>query len=258
MKANSSPTKTRFGRSLLGKRIKKKMNKIILIAFLVMLLPTVTALYGGDTWTYHFPLCNQLKVNITGTLPIDDNEYLILNNCTETSPNNYICNCSDDYYFNVSFKTNTINDYTFLFNYEYSKEVKPVSSGGSQRTSSYASSWVCGNWSECLNNKTERICRKGKTINYTQFKSCLSKETFIKDDSEIIEREVEEEIILTSKIETPKENLTQEPKDDRPTEEQEKWIYIGIILITVIFIIFCFYVIKKKSYSKRSKKEESL
>ena len=70
-----------------------KMYKLTLIIILVMLLPTVTALYGGETWSYYFPYCNKLIVNITGELQIDDEEYLILNNCTEISPNNYVCNC---------------------------------------------------------------------------------------------------------------------------------------------------------------------
>ena len=213
----------------------------------ILSVQIVTALYGGETWSYYFPLCNELRVNILGTLPIDDGEYTILNNCTGGN-NTYVCDCSDDYYFNVSFKTNTINDYTFLFNYDYFKEeVKTVSTGTS---SGYVSSWICGNWSDCINNKTERICFKSKTINYTQFKSCISPaEKPVK--KEIVEIKVEEEIILTEKIEE-KEDLT----EDRPTEKQEKWIYLGIILITVIFIIFGFYVIKRKSHSnsERSKK----
>ena len=111
-------------------------KEIILISFLVMFLPAVTALYGGETWSYHFPYCDKLIVNITGTLPIDNGEYLILNNCTETSSNNYICNCTNDYYFNVLFKTNALNNYSFLFNYDYSMEVAEQSAPTGGRTSS--------------------------------------------------------------------------------------------------------------------------
>ena len=223
------------------------MYKLTLIIIFVMLLPTVTALYGGETWSYYFPYCNKLIVNITGELQIDDEEYLILNNCTEISPNNYVCNCSNNYYFNVSFKTNAVNNYTFDFNYDYSKEVKPTS--GSQGTSGYISSWVCGNWSECINNKTQIVCQKGKNVNYTQSKSCVSP---AKKEVKVVEREVEEGIDLTERVETPKAKEPVEP-------EGKPYVYLiqAIVILSVIVIGLSGYFIYKKrklhSNSKESK-----
>ena len=224
------------------------MYKLTLIIILVMLLPTVTALYGGETWSYYFPYCNKLIVNITGELQIDDEEYLILNNCTEISPNNYVCNCSNNYYFNVSFKTNAVNNYTFDFNYDYSKEVKPTS--GSQGTSGYISSWVCGNWSECINNKTQIVCQKGKNVNYTQSKSCVSP---AKKEVKVVEREVEEGINITEKVKTPEKEVVETEPEGKP------YIYLiqAIVILSVIVIGLSGYFIYKKrklhSNSKESK-----
>lgn len=112
--------------------------KAILLILILVLIPLASALYGGETWLYHFPECDELRVNITANLTIDDGEYTIHNYCEETYENYFICNCSDDFYFNVSFETNTVNNYNFKFNYDYSKEVveKEVSGGdGGSRSS---------------------------------------------------------------------------------------------------------------------------
>jgi len=121
--------------------------------FIVLCLPIVTAIYGGETWTYHFPYCNKLTVNITGTLPIETNEYTVLNDCTKNN-NSYTCDCTDDYDFNVTFKTNTINNYTFDFNYDYSMEVVKAPAGGNSRTSS------SGVFTVRFTNKTRTLMMK--------------------------------------------------------------------------------------------------
>ena len=238
-----------------------KMNKLFLTTILILCLPIVTALHGGETWIYNFPNCNMLEVNITGTLPIIDGEYIILNNCTGNN-NSFVCECHDDYNFNVSFKINAVNNYTFDFNYDYTKVVStPTSSGGSS-SGGYSSSWICGNWSDCIDNKSIRDCWKGtnKNINYTQSKSCVSetKEPEKKEEVKVTETKAENKTEII-------ENITavivqNETKVVLPTKEDEGWIYLGIIIITIAFIIFGFYVIKNKrdsnSDSERSKKVE--
>ena len=219
-------------------------KKIMYLIMLILSIQIVTALYGGETWSYHFPYCNKLIVNITGELQIDDEEYLILNNCTEISPNNYVCNCSNNYYFNVSFKTNAVNNYTFDFNYDYSKEVKPTS--GSQGTSGYISSWVCGNWSECINNKTQIVCQKGKNVNYTQSKSCVSP---AKKEVKVVEREVEEGIDLTERVETPEAKEPVEP-------ERKPYIYLIKAIVTLLVIVIGllgYFIYRKKKSNSKSK-----
>lgn len=101
----------------------KQTILIITIIITILLLPTVLGTIGGDTWTYNFPYCNELKVNITASLAIDDGEYTVNNiNCTEAYVNYFECDCSNNYYFNISFATNAFNTYNLSFNYNYSKE----------------------------------------------------------------------------------------------------------------------------------------
>ncbi len=108
----------------------------------ILSLPLAFALYGGETWRYHFEYCEELKVNITATEEITEGEYIILNNCTKNYTNYYICDCNDDYNFNVTFKINTVNNYTFHFNYDYSKEImetqEPDKKGSTRGGSSIA------------------------------------------------------------------------------------------------------------------------
>ena len=240
------------------------MNKLFLTTILILCLPIATALHGGETWTYHFDYCDELRVNVTGTLQIDNGEYIMPTNCAENQTNYYICGCSDNYDFNISFKINAVNNYTFDFNYDYTNIIStPTSSGGSS-SGGYSSSWICGNWSDCIDNKSIRDCWKGtnKNINYTQSKSCVSEteEQKEKEEVKVTEKETEDKTEII-------ENITavivqNETKVVLPTKEDEGWIYLGIIIITIAFIIFGFYVIKNKrdsnSDSERSKKDETL
>lgn len=229
--------------------------KFVNALIILVLLPTATALYGGETWTYHFPECNALDINITGTLPIDDGEYIIISNCTGNN-NSYTCACSDDYNFSISFKTNTLNNYTFSFNYDYDEVViVPTSTGdGGGGGGGYTSSWICGNWSECINSWTNRTCWKGmnKNINYTQSKRCImpAKETKEKEVVKVVEKEIEEEINITENVTLPKKNDTKIVK--LKPKESADWGFVIIPLTILIIGILCYFIviyIKRKSES---------
>ena len=112
------------------------MKEIILAVIVVLIVPVVYSLYGGENWSYHFDRCNYLTVNITGTLVIDEGEYTILNDCTKLQNNYWGCNCKDDYNFSVSFKSNAINNYSFEFDYLYSEETSEQEISGSSGGSS--------------------------------------------------------------------------------------------------------------------------
>ena len=232
------------------------MNRIFLTTILILCLPAATALYGGETWTYYFPFCSQLKVNVTGTLDIHDGEYIMPDNCVENKTNYYICSCTDDYYFNVSFKTNAVNNYTFDFDYYYNKSVAdttPTVSSGGGGGGGYTTPWNCSNWSECIDNKIKRVCIQGtnKNINYTQSRSCVSETKEPKEKEEV---KVEEEINVTTEpvLVIEKNETKNETEVDIPTKEQESWIYIGIILITVLFIGIGLYIIYKRGSGSNS------
>ena len=128
------------------------MKPIFLFFSFLLFIPIAFALYGGETWTYHFDECDTLKVNITGIERIDEGEYTILNNCTRNETNYYICDCNDNYDFNVTFKINTINNYTFNFNYAYSVVIEEQQSSGGGGSSSRSRS-----------NRTSRTTRTRRT-----------------------------------------------------------------------------------------------
>lgn len=106
------------------------MKKTILIMMMFIMIPSVLSIYGGGTYIYHFDKCDELRVNVTGNLTIDEGEYTVLNNCIKNN-NSYICNCTNDFDFNISFKINAINNYTFAFNYDYTKIVTDEDSSSS-------------------------------------------------------------------------------------------------------------------------------
>ena len=138
------------------------MKKTILIIMMFILsLPLVYSIYGGETWSYHFDKCDELKVNITGKDRIDDGEYTILNNCTKNETNYYICDCNDNYDFSVTFKINAINNYTFSFNYAYSKAIEEQQSSGGGGSSSGSSGAFTVRFQE---NKTRRLMLKPNII----------------------------------------------------------------------------------------------
>ena len=214
------------------------MKKTIMILMFVLLLPLVYALYGGETWSYHFDKCDSLEVNITGTDRIDEGEYTILNNCTKNQTNYYICDCNDDYFFNVTFKVNAVNNYTFDFNYAYSEVIEEQTSGGGSSSSSSSSTtkkctpnWKCGEWGNCQsNNKAIRKCIDLNDCNATkptEERYCY----YYKPKEEPIEETIEQ----------PKKEAEQ------PIVEQEEqvkkgiplgwWIVIVAFIIIVIIII---------------------
>lgn len=275
----------------------------------IFLLPIATALYGGETWSYHFPYCNELRVEIAGELQIDYGEYLILNNCTENSPNYYTCNCTNDYYFNVSFKTNTVNSYIFDFNYDYSKFAEETTpSSGSQRSSggtftlrftnksrilmlkqfAFSRFWVDGkqhtiriieigdDWvkieieSEVINitlnlNETKEVQIDNETLRFNlkeirgrvAFIEFTKIETFIKDEPEIVEIEVEEEISISEDIDKKEEviHLVSDKgvPDDAVRKSVTKWMIRIIVILLVVIIGLSGYFVYRKS--KGSKKE---
>ena len=211
------------------------MKKTILFFSFLLFIPIVFALYGGETWTYHFDKCDVLRVNITSNLTIDEGEYTILNNCTKNDTNYYICDCTDDYYFNITFKINTINNYTFNFNYAYSNVIEEQQSSGGGSSSSSSTTrrcipkWKCTEWGNCKpGNKAIRECKNTNNC----YKDKPKEERYCyyyvaKEEAEVIEQ-----------VEQPEQ-------EEPPVEEQEEieeikksrlWLYILIGLGSIILL----------------------
>jgi len=217
------------------------MKQIILIIFLLC-LPLVPAInwYAGnqESITLDFPPSSCIMV--------DDQNNSLTNYTTDGL--NLTINGN-----NVTISTNPAlmpGNYTLVCNYS-NPATTPVSSGnsGGSGGGGYTTSWICGNWSECINNTTERICIKStnKNINYTQSKSCIS-ETKEPEEKKAVETDyvianytaqIPFEVEFgnetkTITIDTTNKNTT---KIELPTEEEQGWVYLGIIIITLVFIV---------------------
>ena len=209
---------------------------------MLILIPSALAIYGGESWNKSFDRCDKLKVNITGNLIIHDGEYIIHNECEETYENYFICNCTDNFKFNISFKTNAVNNYNFTFINEYSDEVieetvTTSSSGSSGGSGGSSTHWNCDKWGSCINGNSTRYCysfgaKRTEIINCTIEKKAAAP---------VIEDIIIEEEVIQEDITTVKENITEVAL--QPVKEPALPIFIIILLIIIIiFCIFAYYI----------------
>lgn len=218
-----------------------KMGKLFLTTILILYLPVVTAFYAGN------------QENIT--LDVSPSSCIMID-----SESNQLSDYKlDGLNFTIEGNNVIINthpalmpgNYTLVCNYSHTEETTTSSGGSGGGGGGYSTSWICDDWSECIDNNTNRICWKdrNKKINYTQSKSCVS-ETEVpekKDKVKSAEKEVDDETeIIENVTVTIKQNET---KVVVPTKKEEGWIYLGIVIITIAFIAFGFYVIKYKRNS---------
>jgi len=206
------------------------MKKTILILIMLTIIPSAFAMYGGDTWSYHFDKCDSLQVNITGTEEIVDGEYTVLNNCTLNKTNYYVCSCTDGYDFNISFRINTINNYTISFNYDYYKTTTGGSSGGnSHRQSSKEDTEI----SEC--NKTEWNCSEWRQTQYDgKVRDCYNDcGSYILD--KLSESKEYISVTQSQDLKQTETSLT----EPTPLEDKEEESNLNLIIIITSLIIFC-------------------
>lgn len=122
--------------------------------------------------------------------------------------------------------------------YEYYEE--PVASTSFSGSGGVAP--VCANWSECVNNKTKRVCSIPYTkVTYNQTKSCVtnithSEESIINLTKEIIK----ESIPITTTInitvnQTVNDTVTQEPKQNNIIT-QIVLIFFGAVILLILYI----------------------
>jgi len=213
------------------------MTKLFLITILILCLPLATALDDNKNWIAGNQESIILDVSPSSCIMIDEQNNSLTNYSTDGL--NLTINGN-----NVTINTNPAlmpGNYTLVCNYS-KEETTSTSSGSSGSSGGYTSSWICGNWSECIDNETGRLCIQGtnKNINYTQTKSCVS-ETEEPEEMTVEETKVEVEnkpkVIKSIPVivDTTNRNVT---RTELPTEEQQGWVYLGIIIITVMFIIF--------------------
>lgn len=154
------------------------MKKVLFFLFF-LLVPLAFAIYGGDNYTFDFEYCDNLTVIIDGDKPIDNEEYIVNEECVEYGNNRYNCSCNDDWTFTLQTKLNTINNYDIRFDYDYTAEEESSSSDGGGSSSggggsSSSFSTKCGNYSLCINRTQFKTCNKSKLV-YNVSRSCVPK-----------------------------------------------------------------------------------
>ncbi len=92
------------------------MKPTILFFSFLLFLPLAVALYGGESKIYDLRECDNFTLDIIGTERIDNGEYFFNYNCIGVQNDYWFCNCTDSD-FNITFKINTINNYTFMFDF---------------------------------------------------------------------------------------------------------------------------------------------
>ena len=226
----------------------------------ILSIPLAYAIYGGETWTYHFNECNELRVNITAIERIDEGEYNILNDCENITKDYWICDCDNDYNFSVKFHPYAVNNYTFSFNYDYERYVEEQTSGGGGGGGGGGDSivivdctpyWKCTEWSECKpNSRATRECDDLNKCNATKPSETRNCYYYVAGDEEEIVEEVVEDIEV---VEDVKEVITDL---DDSYEGEEAGLSSFTIFFLIIELVIIGGVILRIITKKRMKKQE--
>ena len=207
------------------------MTKLFLITILILCLPLATALDDNKNWIAGNQESIILDVSPSSCIMIDEQNNSLTNYSTDGL--NLTINGN-----NVTINTNPAlmpGNYTLVCNYPTEETTTNTGGGGG---GGYTTSWICGNWSECINNKMKRVCIQGtnKKINYTQSKSCVS-ETKEPEEKKVEKIKVEPEVIEKGEpimIIPVVNNKTDINDVELPTEEEQGWVYLGIIIIIIV------------------------
>lgn len=98
------------------------------VVFLIVLLliPAVFSLHGGETATYNFTKCEELTVEVNATPSISYGELILKPNCVEIDVGYFECICQDNYKLNITSKPNAVGSYSIKFSYSYFNDTEEV------------------------------------------------------------------------------------------------------------------------------------
>jgi len=204
------------------------LKRLMFLIILTLSVQIVTAIYGGESETIqHFDKCSSLKISVTGALDINKTEYSFTN-CSETTDNEWECNCFDGFDLIMETKINTINNYSIEIVYSYNEEVTEATTSGGHNIPKL----VCGDWSECVDGLQEQICKRS-SVTKRNTRNCTIEE---KEPIKVIEPEKKEDI--------KQEQLINETKENEPEVEKfsYKWIIISIAIILVVCCLVIVYI----------------
>lgn len=177
----------------------KRISLALLISVSILSLSLISALYSGESTVINSGLDNFTSYNIS-----DNTSNIILTNLDNISINISIPSDADSQTFTITF-----NGYS-----QGQEKITTYSSGGDCSTA-----WSCSDWSNCINNKQNRTCKKVK-----QF--CLAPK-----------------INLTQSCTPPilnKENVNNITIDLNKTVNNIKEAsksYVGVIILSIIAIV---------------------
>ena len=198
----------------------------------ILLIPLVSAIYGGESKIiHHFDKCSNLDVIVSGTLEINKTEYNFLN-CSEISENKWKCNCYDGFDLIIETKVNTINNYLIEMSYTYEGITTPVSYSTS---SSRSKSWICSDWSECIDGNKTMFCysKRNRGINYTKTEEC---------PIDIIPEPVKE--INETKNETIIVEVDVKEPEEKKEEKSYKLLIIILSILALLIITITLFIIR--------------
>lgn len=207
------------------------MKQYLYLLIIIILITNTTALIAGKENTVTtINECEYLFVNITGTLPIHEEEYS-LPYCDKIQGNNsWYCECNTNYYkLNITLDYRAMNNYNFNIQYYNKGELEP----------------------ETITKTRTRT--RTIYINETPEKEIIEKEV-VKQDPEIIEKEVEKIVEVEKELnETQgiynKKDIDNLLSDVNDLTLKQKTITTGSALIVlgalIILGMSMFYVYKK-------------
>lgn len=108
------------------------MKPVIYLFIAIFVISLASAFPAGTQQIiYNFDRCDSLRVDVTGTLHINESEYWFVG-CNETENNSWYCDCTDDYNLTLDSDVRAKNNYTFHVEYNYTgvSESFSSSSGG--------------------------------------------------------------------------------------------------------------------------------
>lgn len=101
----------------------RKSNLVLVVmSLLVLVFPVSALIAGSENVVMSFDECTDLFVNVSGSLPIDPDEYFFVN-CEEVGVDEWYCDCYDGYDLVIDLHVAAYNDYVFDIRYYYGEHV---------------------------------------------------------------------------------------------------------------------------------------
>jgi len=144
-----------------------------------VLLIALTALFAYALSEGQYFQVTDISNCVNLTIGVSDSEYSSgeiiageydITNCTQSSPNFWMCNCDESHNFQIWMSTTgkTIYDYNFRID-----KTEAVPTGSPNLTTALFSTVCFTDWSECADNTQFRLCQGIDGTNVTKVRGCF-------------------------------------------------------------------------------------